>query len=66
MTYTILGRVIPKQYLSMGVLGLLGGVAVYSTRGKPGPRTVDDAKKSVPINAGSREEEVLETAAPKH
>ncbi|KAJ7484638.1 hypothetical protein FB451DRAFT_1233016 [Mycena latifolia] len=58
MTYTIFGRAIPKQYLSMTVLGSIAGFAVYSRSGKSAaPKTVDEAKKAVPINAGSSEEE---------
>ncbi|KAJ6523801.1 hypothetical protein B0H10DRAFT_360557 [Mycena sp. CBHHK59/15] len=58
MTYTIFGRVIPKQYLSIATLSTIVGVAVYSRSGKPvAPKTVAEAKQAVPINAGSSEEE---------
>ncbi|KAJ6590488.1 hypothetical protein DFH09DRAFT_1139490 [Mycena vulgaris] len=58
MTYTIFGRAIPKQYLSMGVLGSIAATAVYARSGKAAaPKNVDEAKKAVPINAGSSEEE---------
>ncbi|KAF7289986.1 hypothetical protein MIND_01373900 [Mycena indigotica] len=60
MTYTILGRAIPKQYLSMGTLATIAGVAVYSRSGKSAaPKSMDEAKNSVPLNAGSKEEEEL-------
>ncbi|KAJ7128115.1 hypothetical protein C8R46DRAFT_1145204 [Mycena filopes] len=60
MTYTILGRAIPKQYISMTVLGSLAGVAVYARSGKSAaPKNVEEAKQAVPINAGSSEEEVF-------
>ncbi|KAJ6571850.1 hypothetical protein B0H19DRAFT_670636 [Mycena capillaripes] len=55
MTYVIFGRAIPKQYLSMAVLGSIAGGVVYSRSGKSAaPKTVEEAKKAVPINAGSR------------
>ncbi|KAJ7637062.1 hypothetical protein FB45DRAFT_908130 [Roridomyces roridus] len=59
MTYTIFGRAIPKQYLSMATLGSIAGVAMYASRGDKAaaPKTVEEAKKAVPINAGSSEEE---------
>ncbi|KAK7018985.1 hypothetical protein R3P38DRAFT_2875591 [Favolaschia claudopus] len=58
MTYTILGRAIPKEYLSMGVLGSLAGFVAYKQTGKKNiPKSVEEAKKAVPINAGSSEEE---------
>ncbi|KAJ7136118.1 hypothetical protein C8R44DRAFT_769724 [Mycena epipterygia] len=58
MTYTIFGRVIPKQYLSIATLSSIAGVGIYSRMGKAAaPKTVDEAKKAVPINAGSSEEE---------
>ncbi|KAJ7669033.1 hypothetical protein B0H17DRAFT_1087194 [Mycena rosella] len=58
MTYTILGRAIPKQYLSMGVLGSIAATAVYSRSGKAAaPKNAEEAKRAVPINAGSSEEE---------
>ncbi|KAJ7057757.1 hypothetical protein C8F01DRAFT_1150981 [Mycena amicta] len=77
MTYTIFGRAIPKQYLSMGTLATIAGVAVYSRSGKStAPKSVDEAKQSVPLNAGSKEEEEFirqfiaeaekETAGAKH
>nr|GAT55844.1 predicted protein [Mycena chlorophos] len=58
MTYVIFGRAIPKQYLSMGTLATIAGVAAYSSSGKSkAPKSVDEAKQSVPLNAGSKEEE---------
>ncbi|KAJ7749303.1 hypothetical protein DFH07DRAFT_829192 [Mycena maculata] len=60
MTYMIFGRAVPKQYLSMATLGSIAGVFAYSRSGSAAaPKTVDEAKKSVPINAGSSEEEAL-------
>ncbi|KAJ7138532.1 hypothetical protein C8R43DRAFT_1019450 [Mycena crocata] len=77
MTYTIFGRAIPKQYLSMSVLGSIAGFVVYSRSGKSAaPKNVEEARKAVPINAGSSEEEEFirkfiaeaekETAGSKH
>ncbi|KAF7323808.1 hypothetical protein MKEN_00602000 [Mycena kentingensis (nom. inval.)] len=58
MTYTIFGRAIPKQYLSIATLTTIAGVAVASRSGSSSaPKSVDEAKKSVPLNAGSKEEE---------
>ncbi|KAJ7070301.1 hypothetical protein B0H15DRAFT_870790 [Mycena belliarum] len=58
MTYMIFGRAVPKQYLSMATLGSIAGFTVYSRMGKAAaPKTVEEAKKAVPINAGSSEEE---------
>ncbi|KAF7349182.1 hypothetical protein MSAN_01707600 [Mycena sanguinolenta] len=59
MTYTILGRAIPKEYLSMGVLGSIAGYVGYKSMGSKAPaaKTVEAAKEAVPINAGSSEEE---------
>ncbi|KAJ7853763.1 hypothetical protein B0H13DRAFT_2060679 [Mycena leptocephala] len=60
MTYVIFGRAIPKQYISMAVLGSIAGGTIYARSGKTAqPKTVDEAKKAVPINAGSSEEEEL-------
>ncbi|KAF7326355.1 hypothetical protein MVEN_02621800 [Mycena venus] len=61
MTYTILGRAIPKEYLSMGVLGSIASFVVYknATGKAAAPKTIAEAKKAVPINAGSSEEELL-------
>ncbi|KAJ7039898.1 hypothetical protein C8F04DRAFT_1392154 [Mycena alexandri] len=60
MTYMIFGRAVPKQYISMTVLGSLAGIAVWKTSGKSAaPKNVEEAKRAVPINAGSSEEEQL-------
>ncbi|KAF8189962.1 hypothetical protein K438DRAFT_1539082, partial [Mycena galopus ATCC 62051] len=52
----ILGRAIPKEYLSMGVLGSIAGFAFYKSSGSKAaaPKNVEAAKQAVLINAGSR------------
>ncbi|KAJ7336428.1 hypothetical protein DFH08DRAFT_878759 [Mycena albidolilacea] len=61
MTYTILGRAVAKEHLSMGVLGSIAGFVLYKNMGsKAGaPKTVAEARQAVPINAGSSEEELF-------
>ncbi|KAJ7713832.1 hypothetical protein B0H14DRAFT_3015772 [Mycena olivaceomarginata] len=61
MTYTILGRAVAKEHLSMGVLGSIAGFVLYKNMGsKAGaPKSVAEARQAVPINAGSSEEELL-------
>ncbi|KAJ7627679.1 hypothetical protein DFH06DRAFT_1227859 [Mycena polygramma] len=44
----------------MGVLGSIAGTVVYARSGKKAaPKNVEEAKQSVPINAGSSEEELF-------
>ncbi|KAH9477421.1 ATP synthase subunit K, mitochondrial [Psilocybe cubensis] len=62
MSYTILGRSIKNEYLALGTFGITFGSAYLATRGgsktaQAKPVTVEQAKQTVPINAGSSEEE---------
>jgi len=54
---TIFGRAIKNEYLSIGVLSTAFGAAWVATRGgseaQKKPVTVQQAKESVKINAGS-------------
>ncbi|KAF9003220.1 hypothetical protein BDQ17DRAFT_1355755 [Cyathus striatus] len=66
MSYQILGRAIKNEHIALGVLTTTFGAAWLSTRGgktenKAVARgsTVQQAKESVPINAGSSEEEAF-------
>ncbi|TFK67585.1 hypothetical protein BDN72DRAFT_842855 [Pluteus cervinus] len=59
-SYIILGRAIKNEHFALGVLGAAFGGAWLATAGKkstPPPKTTQEAKASVPINAGSSEEE---------
>ncbi|KAJ7236195.1 hypothetical protein C8J57DRAFT_1376996 [Mycena rebaudengoi] len=59
MTYMIFGRAVRKEYLSIATLGSIGGIAAWASSGskKQAPKNAEDAKLSVPLNAGSSEEE---------
>ncbi|TFK38096.1 hypothetical protein BDQ12DRAFT_683967 [Crucibulum laeve] len=62
MSYQILGRAIKNEHLALGVLVSTFGGAYLATRGGSSdaakkPASVQQAKASVPINAGSSEEE---------
>ncbi|KAJ3564745.1 hypothetical protein NP233_g8095 [Leucocoprinus birnbaumii] len=62
MTYTILGRAIRNEHLALGVLLTAFGGGYAASRGgksesKPIPQSVKEAKASVPIAAGSNDEE---------
>ncbi|KJA26887.1 hypothetical protein HYPSUDRAFT_36056 [Hypholoma sublateritium FD-334 SS-4] len=61
MSYQILGRTIKNEHLALGVFGTTFGGAYLATRGgsktQTKPTTVQQAKETVPVNAGSSEEE---------
>lgn len=53
----ILGRAVPKEYLAIATIAsTVGGAVLLSKRGKKEktPTTIEEAKRSIPINAGSR------------
>ncbi|PPQ66000.1 hypothetical protein CVT26_010660 [Gymnopilus dilepis] len=59
MSYQIFGKAVKNEYLALGTFGLTFGSAWLATRGgnkataQAKPQTVEQAKESVPINAGS-------------
>ncbi|KAK2459921.1 hypothetical protein APHAL10511_008050 [Amanita phalloides] len=61
MSYVIFGRAVKTEHFSLGVLTTFFGGVWLATRGgnksSPPPRTVEQAKLSVPLNASSSEEE---------
>ncbi|KAF5351022.1 hypothetical protein D9756_008217 [Leucocoprinus leucothites] len=62
MTYTILGRAVRNEHLALGVLLTAFGGGYFASRGgssssRPVPQSVQQAKASVPVSAGSSEEE---------
>ncbi|ESK85472.1 hypothetical protein Moror_10135 [Moniliophthora roreri MCA 2997] len=68
MSYQILGRTIKSEYLALSVMGSAIGGALLATRGgKKEPAVpsgssksvIEKVKESVPIAAGSSEEEQL-------
>ncbi|EEB95640.1 hypothetical protein MPER_05355 [Moniliophthora perniciosa FA553] len=67
MSYQILGRTIKNEYLALSVMGSAIGGALLATRGgKKEPvssgsskSVIEKVKESVPIAAGSSEEEQL-------
>jgi len=63
MSYVILGRAVKNEHLAMGILATAFGGAALATRGKKketapvNGQSIQQLKESVPINAGSSEEE---------
>ncbi|KAF9523519.1 hypothetical protein CPB83DRAFT_862655 [Crepidotus variabilis] len=63
MSYQLFGRAIKNEYIVLTVFGTTFGGAYLATRGgnntaaQAKPVNVQQAKESVPINAGSSEEE---------
>ncbi|KAG6833017.1 hypothetical protein H0H87_012275 [Tephrocybe sp. NHM501043] len=61
MSYVILGRAIKNEYIALGVLTTVFGGASLAMRGgkkeNSAGQSLQKARESVPINAGSSEEE---------
>ncbi|KXN84479.1 hypothetical protein AN958_12454, partial [Leucoagaricus sp. SymC.cos] len=60
----ILGRAFKNEHIALGVLTLTFGGAFLATRGgksesKAAPQSIQQAKASVSLSAGSREEELF-------
>ncbi|KAF9788599.1 hypothetical protein BJ322DRAFT_1209603 [Thelephora terrestris] len=61
MSYVILGRAIKTEYLALGTLLGTVGLSMGLTGGSKDakPKTIEQAKESVGLNASSKEEEAL-------